>query len=351
MRSAFVTAALTLMMSSAVFAHKPQTLSTTQTDRLILKRSQCARGLHCILAHEATEGPYYIPEPLLRSNITEDRDGVPLNLRVTVVDVATCAPAEGVWVDIWHADASGEYSGWAKGDLLGATAEAVSVGSSGLVRRQGGPPFSSHGPQGHSRWLRGVAMADAQGLVEFDTVMPAWYHGRTTHIHIRIHSGNVTVEDGQLLGAGQIAHTGQLFFADELVTELSETRSPYTELAKTLKPILNGDDGIYLHSEGAEQVVSIEKDANVFVGSITVGIDMKADHQEDEHGGFGKPGHWWKAVVGTLIVCAVVVTAAYWLRSYRRRRAARRSYVVLEADEPATLSGLNEPRAIYHDQE
>lgn len=194
-------------------------------------------------------------------------------------------------------------------------------------------------------------MVDAQGLAEFDTIMPAWYHGRTTHIHIRIHSGNVTVEDGQLVGPGLVAHTGQLFFSDELVTALSKTRSPYNELSKSLKPILNGDDGIYLHSGGAEQVVSIEQDGDAFVGSVTVGIDPKVVHQEDDHGAFGERGRWWKVVTGTLIACALIACAAHWLLKFWTRRATRKGYAPPPADEHVATSDAGETHAVYRDEE
>ena len=66
----------------------------------------------CTLARELTEGPYWIDTRLTRRDITEDRDGVPLRLVLTVQDAATCRVLEGADVEIWHADAAGEYSGF-----------------------------------------------------------------------------------------------------------------------------------------------------------------------------------------------------------------------------------------------
>src|SRR5438270_273373 len=65
----------------------------------------------CVLAPELTQGPYYVPNEKLRRNITEGKPGVPLELRLTVIDVSTCKPIKGAAVDIWHADAGGAYSG------------------------------------------------------------------------------------------------------------------------------------------------------------------------------------------------------------------------------------------------
>src|SRR3954467_7342557 len=68
-------------------------------------------AVKCVLAPEQTEGPYYVPGAKVRRNITEGRPGTPLTLRTTVVDASTCKPIKGASVDVWHADASGAYSG------------------------------------------------------------------------------------------------------------------------------------------------------------------------------------------------------------------------------------------------
>ena len=66
----------------------------------------------CTLMPELTEGPYYLDLKRVRSDITEGRPGAALELKITVVDATTCAPIKDAAVDIWHCDASGEYSGF-----------------------------------------------------------------------------------------------------------------------------------------------------------------------------------------------------------------------------------------------
>jgi protocatechuate 3,4-dioxygenase beta subunit len=61
----------------------------------------------CVLTPEMTEGPYYVEGDKVRRNITEGKPGVPLFLRLTVVDVSTCKHIKGAAVDIWHCDAGG----------------------------------------------------------------------------------------------------------------------------------------------------------------------------------------------------------------------------------------------------
>src|SRR5262245_58805212 len=65
----------------------------------------------CVPAPELTEGPYYLPNERVRRDITEGKPGTPLRLRLMVVSTSSCRPIKGAAVDIWHADASGVYSG------------------------------------------------------------------------------------------------------------------------------------------------------------------------------------------------------------------------------------------------
>ncbi len=60
----------------------------------------------CTLTPEETEGPYYFDAESIRSDIREDRPGVPLRLALRVMDNDTCAPVSDAVVDIWHCDAS-----------------------------------------------------------------------------------------------------------------------------------------------------------------------------------------------------------------------------------------------------
>ena len=65
----------------------------------------------CALTPETTEGPFYFDPELERADITEGRDGIPLSVRLQVVD-QNCRPIEKARVDIWHCDAKGHYSGY-----------------------------------------------------------------------------------------------------------------------------------------------------------------------------------------------------------------------------------------------
>ncbi|MGA6156613.1 hypothetical protein ACPEIC_25005 [Stenotrophomonas sp. NPDC087984] len=64
------------------------------------------------LTSETTEGPYYIDADKIRKDITEHKEGIPMTLRLKVIDSDTCKPVAKAAVDIWHCDALGLYSGY-----------------------------------------------------------------------------------------------------------------------------------------------------------------------------------------------------------------------------------------------
>ena len=105
-----------------------------------------AAAASCVLQREVTEGPYYLDLDLVRRNIKGGRKGTPLTLKFQVVDATTCKPIRNAAVEIWHADAGGEYSG-------------------------------VEGNRG--TWLRGIQRTGASGRVRFETIFPGWYRGRS----------------------------------------------------------------------------------------------------------------------------------------------------------------------------
>ncbi len=143
-------------------------------------------AVSCVLAPESTEGPFFLPGDKVRRNVTEGKPGVPLTLKLTVLDVSTCKPIKGAAVDIWHCDAVGTYAA--------AT---------------------------NKTFLRGIQRTDAKGVATFKTIYPGWYRGRTVHIHVRVSLG------------GNVVHTGQLYFPDG-VTDKVYTRKPYSSRAGSL---------------------------------------------------------------------------------------------------------------------
>jgi protocatechuate 3,4-dioxygenase beta subunit len=197
----------------------------------------------CVLSPEMTQGPYYIPREKIRSNIREGKPGTPLQLRLSVVDAATCKPIKGAAVDIWHCDAGGIYAGF-------------------MSASTGGPPGGNAGPTDKRTFLRGIQRTNARGLATFQTVYPGWYRGRTVHIHVMVHLGGVVV--------GHVVHTGQLFFSDALTSKVYATGT-YKSRA-SVRDTFNNSDSIY-SAGGAQSTLAMSHDGHGgYIGTITLGV-------------------------------------------------------------------------------
>lgn len=65
----------------------------------------------CVVTAGAVEGPFYVDDPvLMRSDIREDREGLPLEVVLRIVEADGCSPIAGAAVDLWHCDSLGFYS-------------------------------------------------------------------------------------------------------------------------------------------------------------------------------------------------------------------------------------------------
>lgn len=116
----------------------------------------------CAVSPEETAGPFPIKSPAdwVRANVIGDRSGVPLMINIIVQNTNnSCAVLEGALVDIWHCDASGNYSEYS-GQIDGN--------------------FTSE------HFLRGRQTTDTEGKAAFISIYPGWYPGRAPHIHIEI---------------------------------------------------------------------------------------------------------------------------------------------------------------------
>ena len=114
-------------------------------------------------------------------------DGVPIDLEMTIVDVATNKAVEGAAVYVWHCDAEGRYSMYSEG----VTDE---------------------------NYLRGVQVTDASGLVKFTSVYPACYSGRWPHIHYEVYPS----VDAITSASNKVA-TSQLALPDDVNTAVYAT--------------------------------------------------------------------------------------------------------------------------------
>ena len=181
-------------------------------------KSKFDDAARCIRTAEETEGPFYFEVDRVRGDIREDRPGAELRLGVRVRDLsAGCDPIRNAVVDVWHCDASGSYS------------------------------------EPGETYLRGLQVTDGDGIVEFTTVYPGWYPGRTVHIHAKVHIDKQTVL------------TTQFYFADDF-TDRVFSREPYA--SDTGRDAFNDTDPLY--ERDLELTLSREGDA--YQGLITLDV-------------------------------------------------------------------------------
>ncbi|MBI2709987.1 MAG: hypothetical protein HYX34_09865 [Actinobacteria bacterium] len=172
--------------------------------------STCAT---CRMWAEQDEGPYHRDLQPERRDVVEDRDGIVVQLGVRLSGAGD-RPLAGATVEIWQCDALGRYSGFPPPVEPGVVTAATA-------------PRAAYLPD--QSFLRGGQRTDGEGMVEFRTIYPGWYPGRTVHVHVKVHAG------GQVL-------TSQLYFPDDLSDEVL-ARPPYA--ARPGRDTTNASDAIF----------------------------------------------------------------------------------------------------------
>lgn len=196
----------------------------------------------CTVRPQQTAGPFFVDEGLNRSDIRSDpttgavKPGVPLALqfRVSQVGDGVCVPLVGAVVDVWHCDATGVYS-----DV--ADRRASTVGQ---------------------KFLRGSQVTNADGTVEFITVYPGWYPGRTVHIHFKIR-GTTASEQGY-------EFTSQLYF-DDALSDRIYAQAPYRDRGQ--RTTQNSNDGIFRNG-GEQLILPITQDGESYTGRFEIGLEL-----------------------------------------------------------------------------
>jgi protocatechuate 3,4-dioxygenase beta subunit len=199
----------------------------------------------CLVRPPQTPGPYFVDRMLERSDIRDDpttgdvKPGVPLRLAMSVswAHPDGCEPIENAVVDLWQCDAHGRY-----GDV-------VDFGAGLDTRGQ--------------LWLRGFQRTDARGSVEFKTIYPGWYVGRTLHLHFKVRVGDPL--------APSLDFTSQLYFA-ESINDAVMSQDPYA--SRGTRSTLNTADGIFTGSRGSELLLELEPEADGYAGELDLGLSV-----------------------------------------------------------------------------
>ncbi len=220
----------------------------------------------CAVTPEGEIGPYFADDSdprFNRSNILSNLDGtnaqpgIALTLVIIVVDGQKgCGPYAGAQVDVWHCNAEGGYSDQSAENTTTQT------------------------------WLRGYQLTDAGGKVTFQTIIPGWYSGRTTHIHLRVrssYSAASSTSDG--------ANTTQLFFPQTFVDRLQTAVAPYD--AEGTNPTTNASDDVYAQEETGANLLSLAgDDATGYTAAVTIVLPITSNGASSAapDGGPGGPG-------------------------------------------------------------
>jgi protocatechuate 3,4-dioxygenase beta subunit len=249
------------------------TLPTLQPVRALALASDIGG---CKLFPEQETGPFYVAGELFRTDIVEGKPGVPLDLRIVVLNARTCKPLANAAVDIWHCDALGLYSGFTKQNFMGPEGPD---GRNGLPpggpppgfdprhpgdrpddrtddrpgpHDQQGPPPENH-PSDKLTFLRGIQLTGSDGSVNFHTIFPGFYMGRTNHIHFKVRIGGHSA--GKSYEAGHTSHTGQVFFPEEVAAKLMR-HEPYSK--HEIHRVTQLEDGVFGTQQGEASIAHLE---------------------------------------------------------------------------------------------
>uniref|UniRef100_K3XCP3 Intradiol ring-cleavage dioxygenases domain-containing protein n=1 Tax=Globisporangium ultimum (strain ATCC 200006 / CBS 805.95 / DAOM BR144) TaxID=431595 RepID=K3XCP3_GLOUD len=185
-------------------------------------------------------GPYYVSGELIRTDIREEQAGIDLYAELQIIDVNTCTAVENMYVT------SALQYHWRR--------DTTNIGKT---------------------FNRGLAPTDSNGVVSFTTTFPGHYTGRASHIHV-LGSHDGTVLANKTYSGGKAAHVGQIFFDQDLITEVEAT-SKYA--VNTQAITLNSADSIFSESAASgfdpimEYVLLGDSVEDGIFAWISIGVD------------------------------------------------------------------------------
>jgi protocatechuate 3,4-dioxygenase beta subunit len=162
-------------------------------------------------------------------------DGIPLNVVLTIVSAATCAPVAGSAVYVWHCDRPGRYS----------------LYSSGVTSQN---------------YLRGVQPADSSGRVSFTTIFPGCYAGRWPHIHFEVYPSLASATS-----ASNKSATSQIALPKE-ACDLAYATAGYEASVTNLNRVTLSSDSVFSDGAALELATITGSVSQGFTAALTVGV-------------------------------------------------------------------------------
>lgn len=202
---------------------------------------------------EETAGPYpgdgsngpnaLTASGIVRSDIrssfgtsTTQAEGVPMTLKLTLVDTANdCKPLAGAALYAWHCDALGNYSMYSQGVT-------------------------------NENYLRGVQVADANGVVTFTSIIPGAYSGRWPHVHFEVYpSLDQATSSSNKLATSQLA-------IPEDVCETVYASGDYGNSLSNLRQTPIARDNVFSDGYALQMASATGDPANGYTVSLVVGV-------------------------------------------------------------------------------
>ncbi|CUS10805.1 unnamed protein product [Tuber aestivum] len=211
----------------------------------------------CVLQPEVTQGPYYVDGELVRHDLRDGQSGINLWADVQLIDINTCDPVPNLYMDWWHANASGVYSG------------VVASGNGD----------SSDASNINKTFARGLRPTSPDGVAQLLTIFPGHYSGRATHVHILAHV-NATLQGNHSISGGRNAHVGQFFFDQSLISAVSAV-DPYSQNTQAITQNTN-DTILAQEADSMDPVMEYallgDGVEDGILAWITVGLDVSANY-------------------------------------------------------------------------
>ena len=177
-------------------------------------------------------------------------EGIETTIELTIIDMAGGDVGfSGAAVYLWHCTRDGEYS----------------LYSTGIEDQN---------------YLRGVQVADQDGLVRFTSIFPACYDGRWPHIHFEVYPDQESITDStNAIATSQVA-------LPEDVCEAVYATSGYETSIDTLSRVSLTSDNVFGDDGGTSQLATVTGDVDSgYTVRLTVGVDTTT-----EPAGGGAPG-------------------------------------------------------------
>lgn len=200
---------------------------------------------------ELDQGISYVRGEYVRSTISEDQSGVYTYVDLELIDLSTCKTAPDLYIDFWHCNSTGAYSG-----VLGS-----------------GNDNPSDLPNVDKTFLRGIQPTNQEGHASFETIFPGHYSGRATHFDTVIHSQGTVFGNGTFT-APSVHYIGQIFFDQDLIS-IVEATSPYN--TNIIEITTNSVDQVFVLSFGSTVLEYLYLGDDISDGLLlwgVIGVDM-----------------------------------------------------------------------------